>query len=289
MILRLLLVATYLLFLALPASVAQGEFFYIDLLQFSPRALIIPSNETKITGAIEIFSKYPLKNGTVTFTSINSGAVGCSTVIRLRTSGDALYGKYLLSCDFSSDTFNAYGDNYISVWLVDREGNSITFDQEDIQEFQLQNAYLTISAIEVLDTPEYDPPIIEELVLSASKFYVDLSTGKIDPPVLTATLRAIDAVSIAGISISISKEGSAAPIACAGLVFYYSQNFIDGNYTNGVYQASCTMFIGASTLSPIGNYTFFIVASDLLGNSREFTAEQLDEMGLPSGIEYISV
>jgi hypothetical protein len=148
---------------------------------------------------------------------------------------------------------------------------------------------MTVSALEVLDAPETDPPIIEDLVLSESTFYVDISSGTVDPPILTITLRAIDAVSISTISISISKEGSAAPIACAGLIFQYSQNFIGGTYTNGLYQTSCSMFIGASTTSPIGNYTFFIVAGDLLGNSREFTNEQLDEMGLPSGIEYVSV
>ena len=265
-----------------------NEYFSISSLQFQPRALIVPSNTTKIVGAIQISSKYAFKSGTVIFTSNNTGSVGCSTAIVIQEFGDNFNGQYLLACDFASDHFNAYGDNFVSVILNDRQGNSVTFDYKDIQEFQLHTAYLTLSALEVLDAPETNPPVLKELSLSASKFYVNMATGEISPPTLTAVVRAQDTAGISLISIFIGKEGSVAPEACAGLVFYYSQNFVNGSFTDGVYEASCSMYIGASTISPIGNYTLFVVVSDLLGNSRDLDKAQLDSMGLPSTIEYVA-
>lgn len=273
------------------AILAQGnvpnDFFAVQVLNAGPQVLIIPldnngSTDYIYSGKVQLFSEYGLRLAELSAAN-GDGEVGCSALL-FRTSGNENSGNYYFSCKFSSK-WRSYGDYFLSLDLTDLKGNKVHFNYLDLQAFQKMTGMLIISVFEVIAQPEYEPPVLTAMTLSADKFIVDTKTGQIDPPQLTVTLRIKDDVGIYGASLAIG--GGQQPLACAGLTFHYSSNFVNGSYTDAVYESSCDMFVGGSIPVPYGNYSFFIAMNDCLGNSIDLHAGDLQAMGFPYQITYV--
>ena len=221
--------------------VAGTTHYSVSALYFQPRALLIPSDSTSVSGYVDISSidsRTEMIFGAINL-SDNDGAVGCQSEL-VRVSGSSTNGKYRYLCTYSNSTKS--GDYFVSLRLHDQYGREEAVTWQQLQNWQRQSSYIVTSVMEVVAEVDVIPPTVSSLLFSSTTFCYDANQRTLSPPSFTATMTVQEASGIAGVSISLVDDSHFA-LACSDLSFKYSLNWQSGGYTNSTYQSTCTLLL----------------------------------------------
>eukprot|EP01036_Dinobryon_divergens_P030079 gene30079-39274_t len=259
--------------------------YSVSALNFQPRALLIPSDVTSVSGYVDISSTEPRTEmifGTINL-SDNDGVVGCQSEL-VRVSGSSTNGQYRYLCTFSNTTKS--GDYFVSLLLHDQYGRIEAVTWQQLQNWQRYSGYIVASVMEVVAEVDTTPPTVTFLQFSSTTFCYDADQRTLSPPSFTAIMTVKEASGIAGVTISLT-DGSQFALACSDLSFKYSLNWQSGSYTNSTYQSTCTLLLETNgKINPVGKYYAHLEANDWFGNSMDLYSADLQAMGFPPYIEY---